>query len=477
MLRSWFAFLLLIVGLVGCASSPPPMLFSTSSNQCEQRLHHFYQGVEDARDYALPYHYDPRFPHLAFDRLSASLAHSLTDEASRVEWLGYVSKLGQDQLATLLALAANIEDTKRVVLTQCQQALTKDSADNDAFWQSIQEHAPTIPTAYQHWKRVLGAYPIASIVAQSRIEQEQAHIQADFGRPLAHPFSYSETRSRLSSGQIEKMMAKASQPSELNWPMLSEAQSQQLLNHYSPIVTVETLSQDDLPGALELDNHSKPIVNTERPLIYRSVSYTRFDGEILPQLNYVLWFKARTAKGAFDPYAGELDAINLRLTLDKHGAPLIFDSIHQCGCFHMVYALNPTLRFTKSDDERPIESDLPAPTSNARLAVSLTGGDHMINHVSFTDNIPASIELEPRQLQLLFTLKTPDGEIKSPFNRHGVIDASARGERWFLWPFGVRSPGAMRQQGAHAIAFVGERHFDDAFLFDELLERVENTIE
>ena len=34
-------------------------------------------------------------------------------------------------------------------------------------------------------------------------------------------------------------------------------------------------------------------------------------------------------------------------------------------------------------------------------------------------------------------------------------------ERWLLWPMGVPEPGAMRQWGTHATAFVGKRHFDD----------------
>ncbi|OEE62745.1 hypothetical protein A1OK_19335 [Enterovibrio norvegicus FF-454] len=477
MLRHLSAFLFLLLGLTGCASSPLPQL-SKGATDCEQTLYRFYQNVDSTRDYLLPYHLDPRFPHLAFDRISASFANQLDSHASRTEWLSYVSGLGQQQLTTALALSTNIEPEQQAVLTQCQQALTTVSADSDDFWQAISDAAPMLPTAYQHWKRVLGAYPIASKVAQSRIEQEQDHIRSEFGRSLAYPYHYSEASKILSQPmsqeQIEHMMRSIRRSSSLGWPMFNETQTRQLLNHYTPIVTVETLTQDDLIGALGLDDANTPFVNTQVPMIYRGISYTRFDGDILPQLNYVLWFPARTAKGTFDPYSGALDAINLRLTLDTDGSPLIFDSIHQCGCFHMVYALKPTLQFTQNDDERPIENHLPQPSPSSRLHVSLTGGEHMVNQVSFTDNIPATIRLEANPLATLMTLKTKTGSMMSPFNRHGVITESARGEEWFLWPFGVRSPGAMRQQGQHAIAFIGERHFDEAFMFDGLLERLED---
>ncbi|WP_232313499.1 hypothetical protein [Enterovibrio coralii] len=185
----------------------------------------------------------------------------------------------------------------------------------------------------------------------------------------------------------------------------------------------------------------------------------------------MVWFPARTEKGYFDPYGGKFDAINLRLTLDSAGHPLVLDSIHQCGCFHMVYALSPTLEFIASDGERPIAVKLPEPTANSRLHVALSTAEHMIVKVEFTDNIQADIDLRTSSLTQLSLLQSTDGRYKSPFNRHGIITDSARGERWFLWPFGVRSPGAMRQQGQHAIAFIGERHFDEAFLFEGILKQ------
>jgi hypothetical protein len=43
-----------------------------------------------------------------------------------------------------------------------------------------------------------------------------------------------------------------------------------------------------------------------------------------------------------------------------------------------------------------------------------------------------------------------------------------RRERFFFWPMGVPEPGAMRQWGHYATAFVGRRHFDDARLFEPL---------
>ncbi len=68
----------------------------------------------------------------------------------------------------------------------------------------------------------------------------------------------------------------------------------------------------------------------------------------------------------------------------------------------------------------------------------------------------------------------PDGVgYSSFFGDHALVPGSERPERFLLWPMGVRSAGAMRQWGHHAVAFVGRRHFDDARLIESLFERTD----
>ena len=55
---------------------------------------------------------------------------------------------------------------------------------------------------------------------------------------------------------------------------------------------------------------------------------------------------------------------------------------------------------------------------------------------------------------------------RSVFRPDGIVSGSERGERWLFWPMGVPEPGAMRQWGRHATAFVGRRHFDDPALLE-----------
>ena len=64
-----------------------------------------------------------------------------------------------------------------------------------------------------------------------------------------------------------------------------------------------------------------------------------------------------------------------------------------------------------------------------------------------------------------------DSGHRSLFGEYGLIAGTERRERFLLWPMGIRSPGAMRQWGRHATAFVGRRHFDDPFLIESLFEQ------
>ena len=63
----------------------------------------------------------------------------------------------------------------------------------------------------------------------------------------------------------------------------------------------------------------------------------------------------------------------------------------------------------------------------------------------------------------LRSLPDGNGGRRSMFGPDSLAPGSERLERFLLWPTGVVSPGAMRQSGRHAVAFVGERHFDDPF--------------
>jgi hypothetical protein len=58
---------------------------------------------------------------------------------------------------------------------------------------------------------------------------------------------------------------------------------------------------------------------------------------LLLQLVYTLSFPERPARGVVDFLAGRLDGVTWRVTLAPDGEPLVYDSIHPCGCYHVFF--------------------------------------------------------------------------------------------------------------------------------------------
>jgi hypothetical protein len=112
------------------------------------------------------------------------------------------------------------------------------------------------------------------------------------------------------------------------------------------------------------------------------------------------------------------------------------------------------------------------------ITVAMESQTHYVQHL-----YPLSRELQPAtavyslvdygQLRSLPYLKDVR---RSMFSQDRIAPGSQRLERFILWPTGVLSPGAMRQWGRHAVAFVGKRHFDDPFLSGQSIQSCMNII-
>ena len=85
---------------------------------------------------------------------------------------------------------------------------------------------------------------------------------------------------------------------------------------------------------------------------------------------------------------------------------------------------------------------------------------HYLVRVSDVDGSLPTTSYQFASANTLRALPQSNGKVGSLFNDKGLVPVSKRGERFYLWPMGVASAGAMRQPGEHAIAFKGRRHFD-----------------
>jgi hypothetical protein len=252
-------------------------------------------------------------------------------------------------------------------------------------------------------------------------------------------------------------------------------QLQQLLAHFAPVWEIDTRNDTDKIGAVGLDSDKQPRIDINQATTYISHGYARWHGRVVLQLIYQIWLPAREKTSMLDLYGGPLDSLIWRVTLDPEGVPIAFDSIHGCGCYYLLFPSQGYRAVPPKDGAEPVLSPKSIPTisPDRHLLLRLQSRTHYLQQVSFVDD---TSELATRSyifddLEQLRSLPMPNGSKQSLYDQGGIIDASERAERFLLWPYGIASPGAMRQWGAHAIAFIGRRHFDDPFLLDNLLDK------
>ena len=101
------------------------------------------------------------------------------------------------------------------------------------------------------------------------------------------------------------------------------------------------------------------------------------------------------------------------------------------------------------------------------MTVFIESGTHYVRAVRAGEPpVAEPIRYRVARDDALRTLAHPDGGTRSLYGPDGLVAGTERAEVVLFWPLGIRAPGAMRQWGRHATAFVGRRHFDEAFLLD-----------
>ncbi|SDY98672.1 hypothetical protein [Nitrosomonas sp. Nm33] len=436
------------------------------------------------------------FPYLRTTRLLASFSHELNDESLQWSaWIGHMANLdAQARASELRNLPSSVTEERKEALLQelnsCRDRLIKTDLTKPKQRARLRERVH-VPDDYVTWWQVVGLYPLTAPIVGVGISRWHRKTHDVFATPLALlpvegklvrwvPLSLAipnATDAWLSdkspnTHQISEILYRSLDP--LGIPLPTADELNQLFDTFAPIWEVDVVDENDRIGMMHWQNG--PIVDTTRPILYRRVSHTRFGNQVLLQLNYIVWFRARPGN---DIYAGLLDGINWRVTLGSDGKPLLYDAIHNCGCYHKFF-LSDQLRLRKDLPFLYFESPLlpqPAP-EQLPLVLRIAHQTHFIQRV-YHDSVfngqssagPASQSMMWEDYDVLRSLPSDEG-YHSLFSTYGLITGTERFERFILWPMGIRSPGGMRQWGRHATAFNGRRHFDDAFLIESLFEKV-----
>ena len=435
------------------------------------------------------------FPYLRVNRLLASFRDEVAHPEKFNDWIERLNALAlsgwelelknlpvnEQQRIEKLASAVQGTDTNSA-LKYCSQVLKRVELNTEQQRTLLAEQA-LVADNYKMWQRILGLYPLTSLAFRLGIDSWHHKTRATFAlAPEALPvtgalvgYMPGKDTTRLGFAQSAVIIQSSSQ-NALHIPEPSATELQQLFDTYAPVFEIDTLTDDDRIGAVRIDDNAVPFIDTGAPLVYQYVSHTRYQEQVLLQLNYLAWFPARTKTSSWDLLGGHLDGIIWRVTLLPDGRPLLFDSIHACGCYHLLFPTQyAAVKATRSGYEEPLLfPDELEVMEYQRPRIRLGSGSHYIQHVGYgAAALSKHTTYATTKADTLRSLELATGKRKNLYNPEGLVTSSQRGERFFFWPMGVPSPGAMRQPGTHATAFVGRRHFDDAYLFEPYIVPVQ----
>jgi hypothetical protein len=472
----------------GCASVSEPQrsnLRSAPAQECAAWFARLDAAIDRAGVRDAGAHRIAGFPYLRVDRFLASFRdEAAKSEAAFAAWVGHLTDLDRSartaELANLPpdALAALPADSVAGALArteQCAAALSGADLADDARRTLLRANA-RVPDHYSSAKRAIGLYALVRGPFRHGVEKWQDQASAAFRSEVAGPIARFEPEGVAIPPERIAQIVSGARADALGVPIVDSAERESLWRAFAPTLEIETTGDYDRFGALGWRGARSPGVDASRPKVYRRLAFTRIAGRTHLQLVYTLWFPERPRTGALDLLGGRLDGLIWRVTLDRQGRPLIFDTIHPCGCYHMFF---PTAaRQPRPPPEPGIEwafvpVSLPALSAGAPVTVRLATRTHYVIGVrADAAGLEGDRASEGRIVYALAdeaalqTLATGTSATRSAFGPDGIVPGTERGERWLFWPMGIAEPGAMRQWGTHATAFVGRRHFDDADLID-----------
>lgn len=466
--RVTYLILLLNVLLVvaGCAAYrydvfPTPL----TTAECDARFLWWQRNTEQAGTFDAQAWSPPGFPYLRVDRFLASYDFTDLSPVQRGEWLRRAHGLA------IVAWQLEAEGQGPSVagriagLRACgEQAIARLNAD-PGLWAQLGE-AKSVPDSYSTTSRVIGLYPLVAPLVSWRASHAMGALMAEFGGDYGdEPWQYYRPEGESGASRYPDGSGPAWRGGALGIPDIPSGELQAMFRHYAPRYGIATRNDHDLPGRPGRDVSGRLHFLPE-PVVYTQLAFTRWQGQVLPQLVYTIWFSARPAVGAMDIYAGALDGFVWRVTLGSDGLPLVYDFVHSCGCYHQWLPVDG--RLTVRDDveinREPFWLLDFVPVENTAPTLYLASGNHQLVRLAFNAGPMDASRYQLREYRSLRGRSYAGGRL---FGADGFVAGSERPERYLLWPTGVVSAGGMRQWGHHAIAFVGRAHLDDP----DLLER------
>jgi len=475
--RLWAAIAAL--ALAGCASIGTPLhglrAPSAADASCLEALAALDQRVERAGVRDAEADRIAGFGWLRVDRVMAALAPRARDSDSAfAAWVDRLRAL--DRSARLVELA-NLPPADRepgldrvdACARQLSDSLRRDAGAREALLQGAR-----VPDRYSDASRAAGLYPLLRWPFFAGISQWQNGQMAAMQEASVAPRSARRYAPESAFQQPTALPRERFAHDVLGLPVVTAERARDLLAAHAPVFDIESSGRFDAFGPPGWNDTGRIGVDTLQPVVYERLTHTLLNGRALLQLVYTLWFPERPASGPTDLLAGVLDGVIVRITLDTEGRPILLDTIHACGCYHLFFPsarLRPRPGAPTDEEWAFAPAGLPEAAPPSRLVVRIASRTHYVLGVGAAESPQAlragatpyarANEDDLRRLPVQGTAAT-----RSLYGPDGLVAGTERGERFFFWPMGIASAGATRQWGHHATAFVGRRHFDDADLIE-----------
>ncbi|MBI4776320.1 MAG: hypothetical protein HY788_19430 [Deltaproteobacteria bacterium] len=484
------ASFLLVLFSAGCATIPLPTQSGRIGEtgplgSCADFFSSLDQRIEESEVLDPGVFRVKGYPYLRVNRFLSSFREEVDDETAFAAWLDRLQELDREARKYEIAnLPDSAEATSAPVIdpaelnrrtAACGDLLKMADFPNGEHRRALRERA-SASDEYITLRRVLGIYPFTGLFISHGVSKWHAEVHKRFS--LEPPVDWKTIRygtdREIDATSVTQIFSSTNRDA-LGVPVYTREEREALFRLHAPIWEIQIQGDCDRIGAPVWTDKGILEVRTGDPVTFTLLSFTRFGKDVLTQLNYIIWFPCRPKEGPLDIYGGLLDGVNYRVTLDTDGVPLLYETIHNCGCYYKAYPTNRLQVREKIDYAEP-PLILKAPDldfSKQFMTLAMESRTHFVQHL-----YPLSREARPpmavyafadyNQLRSLPHSKTGR---RSMFGQDGIVPGSERLERFILWPTGVLSPGGMRQWGRHAVAFLGERQFDDPFFMDRMYTR------
>jgi hypothetical protein len=239
------------------------------------------------------------------------------------------------------------------------------------------------------------------------------------------------------------------------------------------------------------------------PRVYAIYQKRQICGHDHVQLTYTAWYPAHPRMKMFDLEEADIDSCVVRVTLDAGHAPLLYETIAACGCFHKVFvekwvedaamhSYGQPAKGKKYCIEKPIDDGIDWEVAGLvdeprdrprRPVVFIKAGDHKVIGMGSAARlrIPKGADVHPYTLaeySELYSLPVAGTQERAPFfdlGKGGKVWGAQRKERFIFKWIGVDDAGQPRADDQIKLHF-DESTWSDPTVYTRFLRLPDGTL-